>query len=108
MRTGRLRAGFGPAAARAPGGGGSAVLELAPAAGPVIRDDLPEHRGEGGRVDGLALADGHRAGGLVAVPAGDDAVRVRDDAAVVEEYVHVVLRRQQGADVAVQHEVRLP
>jgi len=38
-----------------------------------------------GRVDGLAVADGHRTGGLVVMPAGDDALRVGDDGAVVEE-----------------------
>ncbi len=46
-------------------------------------------------------------GGLVVVPGGDDPVRIRDDGAVVEEYVYVVLRGQQCADVALQHEVRL-
>src|SRR5262249_59434275 len=40
-------------------------LELAPAAGPVVRDDLPEHRGQRGRVDGLAPPDGHCPGGGV-------------------------------------------
>ena len=38
---------------------------------------------------------------------GDDAVRVGHDRAVVEEDVDVVLRGQQGADVALEDEVRL-
>src|SRR5437764_14510218 len=64
-----------------------------------------EHGGEGGRVDRFALADGHSAGGRVAVAGGDDALGIRDDGAVVEEDVDVVLRRQQGGDVALQDEV---
>src|SRR5205823_7967163 len=60
------------------------------------------------RVDGLPLADGHRPGGLVVVPAGDDALGIGHDRAVVEEHVDVVLGGQQRADVALQHEVRLP
>lgn len=64
------------------------------------------HRGEGGRVDSFAFAYGHGAGGLVLVTGGDDSLRIGDDGAVVEKYVDVVLRRQQGADVALQHEVR--
>ena len=39
---------------------------------------------------------------------GDDPLQVGDDAAVVDKHVDVVLRRQQGADIAVQDEVRLP
>ena len=64
------------------------------------------NRSEDARVDGLALADGDGAGRLVLVAAGDDSLGIRDDRAVVEEYIDVVLRRQQGADVALQHEVR--
>ena len=36
---------------------------------------------------------------------GDDLLRVGDDRSVIEEDVHVVLRRQQCADVALQNEV---
>ena len=36
---------------------------------------------------------------------GDDLLRVGHDRPVVEEDVDVVLRRQQRADVALQHEV---
>src|SRR5919106_5608813 len=50
----------------------SFALELAPAAGAVVRDDLLEHGAEGGRVERLALADGHRSRGLVLVSPGDD------------------------------------
>src|SRR6266508_829098 len=76
------------------------LLQLAPPAGAVVGDDVAEHGAEGGRVDRLAPADGHRAGELVLVTAGDDPLRVgRDDAAVIEEDVDVVLGRQQGADV---------
>src|SRR3954452_23399207 len=84
-----------------------ALLQLAPAAGAVVGDDLAEHGLEGRRVDRLALPDRHGAGRLVVVAAGDDPLGVGDDPAVVEEHVDVVLGRQQGADVALQHEVRL-
>jgi hypothetical protein len=40
------------------------------------------------------------------VAARHDAFRVGHDGAVVEEEVDVVLRREQGADVAVDDEVR--
>src|SRR5215468_1645228 len=83
-------------------------LELAPAAGPVVRDDLPEHRGQRGRVDALAPADRHRPGGGVVVAAGDDPFGIGDDGAVVEKHVHVIFGGQQRADVAREHEVRLP
>src|SRR5450759_4068788 len=39
------------------------ALQLAPAASSVVGDDVLEHGAQGGRVDGLALADGHGAGG---------------------------------------------
>jgi hypothetical protein len=41
------------------------------------------------------------------VAGGDDAGRVGNDAAVVEEQVDVVLGGEEGTDVAVEHEVRL-
>src|SRR6266498_2287643 len=82
------------------------ALQLAPATGAVVRDDLLDHRGQGAGIDGLALADGHGTGGLVVVPAGDDPLGIRDDGAVVEEHVDVILRRQQRADVPAEHEVR--
>ena len=40
------------------------------------------------------------------MPGGDNSLGIGDDGAVVEKYVDVVLRRQQGADVALKHEVR--
>src|SRR5437763_6795986 len=82
-------------------------VDLAPAAGPVVGDDLPEHRHERGLVDRLTLAKRDRARGLVVVAGSDDALRVRDDPTVVEEDVDVVLGREQRADVSVTHEVRL-
>jgi predicted RNase H-like nuclease len=84
------------------------ALQFAPAAHAVVSDDLPEHSAQSRRIDGLALADGNSAGGLVVVTSGDDSLGIRDNAAVVEEYVDMILGRQQRADVALEHEVRLP
>src|SRR5215475_11569520 len=61
----------------------SISLDLAPAACPVVRDDLPEHVGQGLSVDLLALLDSHCPGRLVVVTGCDDALRVGDDTAVV-------------------------
>ena len=83
------------------------LLELAPPTRPVVRDDLPEHLTQRRGVDLLTLANSDRSGRAVLLPAGDDALRVGNDRAVVEEHVDVVLGRQQRGDVAVQHEVRL-
>src|SRR5215216_629906 len=84
------------------------ALLLVPTVGAVVGDDVAEHGGEGGRVDRLPFADGHGAGELVLVAAGDDPVGVGGDvAAVVEEDVDVVCGREQGADVALQDEVGL-
>src|SRR5207248_9619900 len=77
-----------------------------PAAGAVVGDDLLEHGGEGGRIERFALTHGDGAGSLIVVPGGDDALGIGHDRAVVHKDVDVVLRRQQGANVAVQHEVR--
>ena len=82
-----------------------ALLYLAPAAGPVVCDDLPEHRGECRRVDRFPLPDGHGAGGLVVVSGGDDALGIGHDGAVIKEDVDMVFRGQQGADVALEHEI---
>jgi hypothetical protein len=41
------------------------------------------------------------------MPGRDDSDRLRDDATVVEEEVDVVLRCEEGADVALEHEVGL-
>src|ERR1043165_807551 len=81
------------------------ALHLAPAAGAVVRNNLLEHGGEGWGVDRFALTDGHRARGLVVVPSGDNSFGIGHNGAVVEKYVDVVLGRQQGADVALKHEV---
>jgi hypothetical protein len=82
------------------------ALQRAPAAGAVVRNNVLEHGGQGGPVDRFALTDGHRAGGFVGVPSGDTAFGIGDNRAVVEKDVDVVLRCQQGADVALKHEVR--
>src|SRR5262249_60210731 len=71
-------------------------------------DDGAERGGGRGRVDALAPGGRHRPGGGVVVAAGDDPFGIGDDGTVVEENVHVVLRGQQRAYVARQHEVRLP
>src|SRR5256885_1536893 len=48
------------------------ALQRAPAARPVVGDDLFEHGGQRPRVDRLAPAHGHGAGGLVVGAARDD------------------------------------
>ena len=82
-------------------------LELAPTAGTIVGDDVSQQCGEGGSIDRLALAVGHRAGRLVVVAGGDDALRVRRDAAVIHEDVDVVLRGEQRADIAIEVEMGL-
>src|SRR6266700_1101732 len=84
------------------------ALELAPAASPVIGEDLAEHGDERWPVDLLARTDADGAGGLVAVAGRDDPFGVRNDPAVVHEHVDVVLSGQQRADVSVEHDVGLP
>src|ERR687898_3545176 len=79
--------------------------DLTPAPGPVVRDDGPKHGDERLIVDRLPPTDGHGPSRLVFVPRGDDARRIGDEG-VVEKHVHVVLRRQERADVAPQDEVR--
>src|SRR6266545_2188271 len=74
--------------------GGSGLLELAPAAGAVVRDDLAEHLRERRRVDRVVTVEGDHPGRLVVVAARDDALRVRHDRAVVQEDVDVVLDRK--------------
>src|SRR5437868_1751755 len=85
----------------------SGAFQLAPAAGTVVRDDLSEHRDQGALLDLLASAVGDRSCRLVGLTGGDDAVRIGDDAAVVEEEVDVILGGEQRADVALEDEVRL-
>src|SRR5687767_12438857 len=85
--------------------GGTLAFELAPAAGAVVGDDVSEHCFEGRRVHGLALIDRDHAAGFVVVAGGDDVFGVRDDGAVVQEDIDVVLGGQQSAHVAVQDEV---
>ena len=83
------------------------VFDLSPAAGAVVRADLVQHGGQRRERDGCVAVEGDGAGGLVGVSAGDDVVGVRDDQAVVEEQVDVVLGGEEGAHVAVEREVRL-
>jgi len=71
----------------------SFVLQLPPAAGTIVGND------------GFALADGNGAGGRVVAACGDDSLGIGDDGAVIQEGVDMVLRRQQGGDVALENEV---
>ena len=80
---------------------------MTPAASPVVGNDLLEHRRQCRFVDRFALTDRHCSSGFVAVSSGDDFLWIRDDSAVVKEDIDVCFRCQQGADVAVKHEVRL-
>src|SRR3954451_19854082 len=82
------------------------LLELAPAARTIVGDDPAEEGQERGAIDRLIAGQRDRPRRLVVVTRGDESVRVRNDAAVVYEHVHVVLRREQGADVPVEEEVR--
>src|SRR3712207_1036743 len=79
-------------------GGLAGALELAPADGAVVGDDLLERGQERRRVDLLALTYSDGTSGGVGVAAGDDALRVRDDRAVVQKDVDMVPGRLQGAD----------
>lgn len=89
------------------GGGSTArALQAPPAAGAIVGDDLFDDGREGWRRDGLTLADRDGARRRVAMSAGDDPVRIGDDAAVVDEDVDVILGREERANVAVKHEVR--
>src|SRR5215207_2414690 len=83
------------------------LLDLAPAARPVVGNDLPEHFAESTCVDLLVLTDRDGSGGLVVVAAGDDALRIRNDRAVVKEDVHMIFGGEQCADVALQYEIGL-
>src|SRR5688572_4365486 len=58
--------------------------QLSPATGAIVRDDLLEHRREGRSVDLLALPNCDGPGGLVVVSAGDEAVGVGHDPAVIQ------------------------
>ena len=60
-------------------------LDLAPAAAPVVGDDLVENASQRRGVDRLALRDCDRASRLVVVPPCDDPFGVRDEPAVVEK-----------------------
>ena len=83
------------------------LLDLAPAARPVVGNDLPEHFAESMCVDFLVLTDRDGSGGLVVVAAGDDAFRIRNDRAVVKEDVDMIFCGEQCADVALEYEIGL-
>ncbi len=72
----------------------------------IVGNNLLEHGGESLTVDLFALTDSHRAGCFIVVPASNDPFRIRNGGSVVEKYVDMILRREQGADVALQHKVR--
>src|SRR5260370_31195511 len=82
-------------------------LQLPPATGAIVRDNLPKHRREGGSVDSLTLPNGDGTRGLVVVSARDNAVWVRHNRAVIQEHIDPLLGRQQRADVSVKREIRL-
>src|SRR6516165_8594187 len=60
------------------------VRQLSPATRAIVRDDLPQHSREGGRVDPLALANRDGTCGLVTVSARYDAFWVGHDRTVVQ------------------------
>ncbi len=76
------------------------ALQLAPAAGTIVGNDLLKHGCQCASVDRFPLTDRHCTGGLVVVSARDDPFGIGDDRAVVQEYVDMVRRGQQGANVA--------
>src|SRR5262249_7082294 len=98
-------------------GNGRNLLDLSPATGSVVGGDLEKHGGQGLSGGARAAAGSGGAGRSVAawagegrvrrggVPAGDDAVCIGHDRAVVEEQVDVVLGGEQRAHVAVEDEV---
>lgn len=83
------------------------TLQFSPAAGAIVGSNLLEYVGECPCVDLRALVDGHCSSGLVVVPARNDTLRIRDDAAVIKEDINMVFGGEQCADVALKHEVRL-
>lgn len=80
--------------------------QLAPATGAVVRDDLLEDGCKGGSVDLLALPNGDGTAGLVILSAGDHALWVRYNPAVVQENINPAFGRQQRADVAIERKIR--
>jgi hypothetical protein len=79
-------------------------LDASPAAGAVVRDDGLEYLQQCGLVDWVATVDLQARGCLVAVSLVDDAVRVAHGG-VVDEDVDAILGCEQGAYIAVKHEV---
>ena len=58
-------------------------------------------------VDLLVLTDRDGSGGLVVVAAGDDALRIRNDRAVIKEDVHMIFGSEQCANIALEYEIGL-
>lgn len=83
------------------------TFQLTPPTGAIVGNNLFEHCAECTPVDRFTLIDGHRAGGLVIVPAGDDPFWIGNDGAVVEEYIDMILSRRKGTDIALEHKVRV-
>jgi hypothetical protein len=85
-----------------------ARLQLSPAAGPVVDDDLLQHGLECGGIHPVPPTNRNGAGGLVVVTAGDDSARVGNDCAIVQKHIHTSLGRQKSTDVPLEREIRLP
>ena len=82
------------------------VVEMAPASRAVSGYDSSEHRQERPLIDRVTLVDLERLRRGVAITLVDDLVRICN-MRVVYKQVDVIFGRQQRADVAVEHEVRL-
>jgi len=80
--------------------------EAPPAASTVVGDDATEKGKDRWRIDVIVAVDLDRSGRGVAVSLVDHALGV-GNGRIVDEDVHMILRTEQGADVAVEHEVRL-
>lgn len=68
-----------------------ASFDHPPATGTVVGDDRREHFAECSLVHGLSLSEGDGPGCFVVMSCSDDLFRIRDDSAVVQEDVDVVL-----------------
>src|SRR5215813_3077341 len=66
------------------------VLQLAPAASPIVSNNLLEHGSERAPVDLVALTQGNCAGRFVIVAARDDTFGIRDDRTVIEKDIDMV------------------
>jgi hypothetical protein len=80
---------------------------LAASSAPLLAMICFEHRCERSSLDLVSLVEGDHLRGLVALPAGDDPLRVGDDRPVVEEEVDVIFGGEERTDVALEYEVGL-